>query len=108
MCIYRLSWLPVWEDTDEAPHVYGYLCHLIENNHPVILGPSNANLPKLIAIIAEAFLRDAIATDHVVAQKMLNIVRQIQVKHLQLMYLSSFRKSHFVKHPNSVTKQTFT
>jgi len=73
-----LSWLPVWEDTDEAPHVYGYLCYLIENHHPVILGPNNSNLPKLIAIIAEAFHRDAIAPDHVVAQKMLNIVRQIQ------------------------------
>lgn len=79
LCNNRLSWLPVWEDTDESPHVYGYLCHLIESNHPVILGPSTANLPKLIAIIAEAFHRDAIATDHVVAQKMLNIVRQIQV-----------------------------
>ena len=25
-----LTWLPVWEDTDEAEHVYGYLCELIE------------------------------------------------------------------------------
>lgn len=25
-----LSWLPVWEDEDEAVHVYGYLCDLIE------------------------------------------------------------------------------
>ncbi|XP_054270328.1 importin-5 isoform X2 [Macrosteles quadrilineatus] len=73
-----LSWLPVSEDKEEAPHVYGYLCHLIENNHPVILGPSNANLPKLIAIIAEAFSREAITSDHVVGQRMLNIVRQIQ------------------------------
>ena len=27
---YWLSWLPVWEDDDEAEHVYGYLCELIE------------------------------------------------------------------------------
>lgn len=32
------NWLPVVEDADEAPHVYGYLCDLIEQNHPLILG----------------------------------------------------------------------
>jgi len=25
-----LSWLPVTEDEDEAPHIYGYLCDLIQ------------------------------------------------------------------------------
>lgn len=24
------SWLPVWEDEDEAVHIYNYLCDLIE------------------------------------------------------------------------------
>lgn len=48
-----LSWLPVWEDRDEAPHVYGYLCDLIDNNHPLVLGINNANLPQLIAIFSE-------------------------------------------------------
>lgn len=32
------SWLPVVEDADEAPHVYGYLCDLIEQNNAIILG----------------------------------------------------------------------
>lgn len=32
------SWLPVVEDDDEAVHVYGYLCDLIEQNNPIILG----------------------------------------------------------------------
>ncbi|CAB0016134.1 unnamed protein product, partial [Nesidiocoris tenuis] len=73
-----LSWLPVWEDTDEAPHVYGYLCSLIESNNAIILGPSSSNIPRLIAIIAEAFHRDAIPTDHPVAQRMIGIIRQIQ------------------------------
>lgn len=79
LCVFRLSWLPVWEDTDEAPHVYGYLCQLIESNHPVVLGPNNANIPKLIAIMAEAFLREAISMDHEVAKNMLNIILQIRV-----------------------------
>ena len=25
-----LTWLPVWEDEDEAVHIYGYLCDLVE------------------------------------------------------------------------------
>ncbi|KDR17150.1 importin-5 isoform X1 [Zootermopsis nevadensis] len=73
-----LSWLPVWEDDDESPHVYGYLCDLIETNHPLILGPNHVNLPKLIAIIAEAFARDAIDVEHEVAKRMVGLVRQIQ------------------------------
>lgn len=77
--VVRLSWLPVWEDGDESPHVYGYLCDLIETHHPLILGPNHANLPKLVAIIAEAFARDAISVEHKVAQRMISLVRQIQV-----------------------------
>lgn len=37
------NWLPVVEDSVEAPHVYGYLCDLIEQNHPVILGNTLGN-----------------------------------------------------------------
>ena len=25
-----LTWLPVWEDEDEAVHIYGYFCDLVE------------------------------------------------------------------------------
>ena len=25
-----LSWLPVWEDTEEAEHIYNYFCDLIQ------------------------------------------------------------------------------
>ncbi|KAL1132390.1 hypothetical protein AAG570_010345 [Ranatra chinensis] len=73
-----LAWLPVWEDSDEAPHIYGYLCQLIENNNSIILGPNSSNIPRLIAIIAETFSRDGIASDDPVAIRMTNIVRQIQ------------------------------
>ncbi|XP_039296349.1 importin-5 [Nilaparvata lugens] len=73
-----LSWLPVWEDADEAPHVYDYLCELMEANHPVILGANNANLPRLVAIMAEAFAKEAVAPGSDVAKRMLIIVRQLQ------------------------------
>ncbi|KAK7080859.1 Importin-5, partial [Halocaridina rubra] len=73
-----LSWLPVWEDTDEAPHVYGYLCDLIDSNHPLVLGPNNSNLPQLMAILAEAFKREAVEKEAEVTKRMLNIVQQLQ------------------------------
>ncbi|ROT70489.1 Importin-5 [Penaeus vannamei] len=73
-----LSWLPVWEDTDEAPHVYGYLCDLIDGNHPLVLGPNNSNLPRLMLIFSEAFRREAVEKEAEVTQRMLNIVRQLQ------------------------------
>jgi len=75
-----LSWLPVWEDTDEAPHVYGYLCDLIDGNHPLALGPNNANLPQLMAIFAEAFAREAVDKEAEVTGRMLNIIRQLQAQ----------------------------
>ncbi|CAK9814312.1 Ipo5 [Anthophora quadrimaculata] len=73
-----LSWLPVVEDEDEAPYVYGYLCDLIEANHVAVLGPNNANLPRLISFFAEALFKDAVPTDNPVMSRILSIVTQIQ------------------------------
>ena len=82
----RLSWLPVVEDVDESPYVYGYLCDLIEANHPIILGQNNSNIPRIIAIFAEAFSVEALPTSNEVHKRMVNITRQVQVcniaKHL--------------------------
>ncbi|KAG1702085.1 Importin-5 [Nymphon striatum] len=74
-----LSWLPVHEDEDEAPHVYNYLCDLIENNHPVILGENNCNIPRLIAIMAEVFCHEILDSKDEVTQRMIRIVRQVQM-----------------------------
>ncbi|XP_076164575.1 karyopherin beta 3 [Ptiloglossa arizonensis] len=73
-----LSWLPVVQDEDEAPYVYGYLCDLIEANHVAVLGPNNANLPRLISFFAEALHKDAVSTDNSVMGRILSIVRQIE------------------------------
>lgn len=70
--------LPVLEDTDEVPHVYDYLCDLIERNHPIVLGINNTNLPNLIDIMTEVFMKDAIKVDHIVARRMITIIREIQ------------------------------
>ncbi|KAL1491195.1 hypothetical protein ABEB36_011831 [Hypothenemus hampei] len=72
------SWLPVVEDTDEAVHVYGYMCDLIEQNNQLVLGANNSNIPKIMHIIAEAFHREAIEPQSPEGSRMLNIVRQVQ------------------------------
>lgn len=70
--------MPVIEDEEEAPHVYGYLCELIQANHPIILGANNVNLPRIVSIIAEAFYRDVIGPAHEIGRRMLDIVKQIE------------------------------
>lgn len=76
--INRFSWLPVVEDEEEAPHVYGYLCDLIQSNNPIILGANNANLPRIVTVIAEAFAHDVIPANHDVGRRMVEIVKQIE------------------------------
>lgn len=75
---HRFSWLPVVEDDDEAIHVYGYLCDLIQANHPVVLGENNSNLPRIVSIFAEAFYREAMSVGHPESTRMLAIVKQIE------------------------------
>lgn len=74
----RFTWLPVGEDEDEAVYVYGYLCDLIQANHPVILGENNVNLPRIVSIIASCFYREAVTVPHPEAERMLSIVKQIE------------------------------
>lgn len=74
----RFSWLPVVEDNDESPHVYGYLCDLIQSNHLAVLGANNANLPRILQIIAQAFDSCVIAPQHEVGKRMLQIVNQLE------------------------------
>ena len=52
---------------------------LFYRNDPMILGENNGNLPRIVFIIAETFVKEAISTDTDVAKRMINIVRQIQV-----------------------------
>jgi importin-5 len=78
--VVRLSWLPVWEDVDEAPHIYGFLCDLMEANNQALLGQENANVPRIIAVMAEAFSRDALEASSEVAQRMVRLLRLVQMQ----------------------------
>ncbi|XP_055850061.1 importin-5 [Episyrphus balteatus] len=72
------SWLPVIEDEDEAPHIYGYLCDLIQANHPVILGANNSNLPRIVSIIAQAFKSGVVKPLSEEGSRMIGIVKQLE------------------------------
>ncbi|XP_055921523.1 importin-5 [Eupeodes corollae] len=72
------SWLPVIEDEDEAPHIYGYLCDLIQANHPIILGANNSNLPRIVSIIAQAFKAGVVKPLSEEGSRMIGIVKQLE------------------------------
>lgn len=72
------SWLPITEDKEEAPHVYSYLCDLIESNNLLILGPDNSNLPRIVSIIAEVCVEDALMDGEQVLLRLLSIARHVQ------------------------------
>lgn len=73
-----LNWLPVTEDVDEAPYVYGFLADLVQANSPHILGDNNANLPRVVAIIAEAVAVDVLPKESEERRRVIEIVKQIQ------------------------------
>lgn len=72
------SWLPVTEDSDEAPYIYSYLCELISANHPIILGANNCNLPRIVSIIAQAFTTKVVEPLSEEGTRMLEIVKQVE------------------------------
>lgn len=73
-----LSWLPIWVDEEEIPHVYEFFCELVEQNNPLIIGPNHENLPRIVAIIAETLARSKISIEHPVGQRMILILKKIK------------------------------
>ncbi|XP_023336717.1 importin-5 [Eurytemora carolleeae] len=71
------SWLPVTEDTDEAPYVYGFLADLVQANNTHILGPNNSNLPRVVAIIAEAIACEVLRPEAEEKLRIINIVKEV-------------------------------
>uniref|UniRef100_A0A8C4STW7 Importin-5 n=1 Tax=Erpetoichthys calabaricus TaxID=27687 RepID=A0A8C4STW7_ERPCA len=74
-----LSWLPLKEDKEEAVHTFNFLCDLIESNNPVVLGPENANIPKIFVIIADGFINESFKYEDGCCKRLANVVRQVQV-----------------------------
>lgn len=66
------------EDHVEAPHVYGYLCDMIESNHPLVLGPNNSNIPIIISIICDSLVCEVYETHPELAIRIKAIVLQVK------------------------------
>ena len=64
-----------------GPHVVKNLFHCLGpcSQNPFILGPDNVNVPKLLAIFAEALKEEALSGSQEVHQRVLAILRHIQV-----------------------------
>ena len=72
--------------------MYGFLADLIESNNQHILGSNNSNLPRVIAIIAEAVAVEVLAPDNVAKQRLVNLVNQVKVIH----YSSPYRRDSLI------------
>lgn len=70
--------LPITEDKEEAPHVYGYLCDLIEGNNSLVLGTNYSNLPRILQIFGDVFVHDVLSDDETARKRVLSIIRLIQ------------------------------
>jgi hypothetical protein len=73
-----LSSLPVWEDEDEAVHIYSFLCDLIEMGNATIIGHNHSNLPHILAVMAEAFVRESLKKENELIERMVKIITQIK------------------------------
>ena len=59
-------------------------------NNPHVLGENNQNLPRILHIIAEVFQRDALSNSAEVSKRLVNIVKQIQVRILKPKCVSGY------------------
>lgn len=73
-----LNWLPIYEDEDEAEHIYDYLCDLIQQNNMIILGENNSNLPRIFDILATVFQKQVLPPKCPVYNRILDILRHVQ------------------------------
>lgn len=78
VCIFRLSWLPIWEDKDEMDSVFGFFCELLESDSPAAIGNQASNLPLIVRIIAETFQRKSLPEDSPVRPRMIQLLHKIQ------------------------------
>jgi importin-5 len=74
-----LSFFPVYSDTDETVHTYGYLCELCESDNRIILGENSANVPRIVKVMLNCLSKDGIEKDKPVYSKMVNICKMIRV-----------------------------
>ncbi|KAF8785478.1 Importin-5 like protein [Argiope bruennichi] len=73
-----ITWLPVWEDEEEVRCIYTFLCTLLEANNTILLGKENCNLPRIVQIIADTFLKEAVDASSDLGKRLITLLRHIQ------------------------------
>ncbi len=69
------------------------------SNNEIILGVNTCNIPRVIQVIVDCFIRDGIDMENVVAKRMINICKHVQVrnndqtKNLLFSFLIGFKIS---------------
>lgn len=73
-----LLWLPVVDDKEEAAHVYGFLCDIIESNSAV-LGQGDAGIARAVVLLTDALSSSALDESPEVTNRVIAIMRRIQI-----------------------------
>ncbi len=60
--------------------VYKNIVFLLNRNNPVIIGQDNSNVPNVIKLFANAFAKSSIEVNSVVGQRMVLILKHVQVR----------------------------
>jgi hypothetical protein len=56
------------------------MAFLFSRNNPVIIGQDNSNVPNVIKLFADAFEKSSIEVNSVVGQRMILILKHVQVR----------------------------
>lgn len=51
----------------------------LRSNNPIVLGPDNANLPKIFLIIADGVANESVKSEDACSKRLANVIRQVQV-----------------------------
>jgi len=79
-----LSFLPIRDDSVEAPNVYNVLLGLIEQNHPGLMGSNGSNLPRLVSIML-ALVGTDMLKDKALRKRVGNFFRTIKQSPPQML-----------------------
>ena len=52
----------------------------LNSNNEIVLGANHSNIPRILQVIIDCFIRDGIDMENLVAKRMINICKHVQVK----------------------------
>ena len=63
---------------------------LFKSNNEIILGVNHCNIPRIVQVIVDCILREGIDMENVVAKRMINICKHVQVSLLEFKFIKYF------------------